>query len=144
MRIIRRSHLVPLALAIGLAAVLSACGSRTRLAAAEADTGQRQAIERARNLCQDLGYVPGTVDFARCAQSEYDRWAGAPPVATAVPVAPTTAVAVQRPVPQAPQAAAPGPSPTTSAAPSNGDDDDWFIRWWKRPNVCQTATCSGR
>lgn len=140
MLIIRRSHLMPLALAIGVAAALSACGSRTR-PATEADTGQRQAIERARNLCGDLGYIPGTVDFARCAQSEYDRWAGAPPVATAVPVAPTTAAAVQRP---APQAAAPGPSPTTSSARSDGDDDDWFLRWFKRPNVCQSATCSGR
>jgi hypothetical protein len=138
----RRSHLVPLALAIGLAAALSACGSRTR-PAAEADTGQRQAIERARNLCQDLGYIPGTVDFARCAQSEYDRWAGAPPVATAVPVAPTTAVAVQRPAPPAPQAAAPGPSPTTSPARAE-DEEDWLVRWFKRPNVCQSATCSGR
>jgi hypothetical protein len=138
----RRSHLVPLALAIGLAAALSACGSRTR-PAAEADTGQRQAIERARNLCQDLGYIPGTVDFARCAQSEYDRWAGAPPVAAAVPVAPTTAAAVQRPAPPAPQAAAPGPSPTTSPARAE-DEEDWLVRWFKRPNVCQSATCSGR
>lgn len=138
----RRSHLVLLALAMGLAAALSACGSRTR-PAAEADTGQRQAIERARNLCQDLGYVPGTVDFARCAQSEYDRFAGAPPVAAAVPVAPTTAVAVQRPAPQAPQAAAPVPAPTTSPAHTD-DEEDWLVRWFKRPNYCQTAGCTVR
>ncbi|HEV2548311.1 MAG TPA: hypothetical protein VGU20_13310 [Stellaceae bacterium] len=138
----RRSHLVPLALAIGLAATLGACGSRTR-PVAEADTGQRQAIERARNLCQDLGYIPGTVDFARCAQSEYDRWAGTPPVATAVPVAPTTAVAVQRPAPQAPQAAAPAPSPTASPARAD-DEEDWLVRWFKRPNYCQTAACTVR
>ena len=125
-----RSHLVPLALAVGLVAVLSACGGRTRPAAAEADAGQRQAIERARNLCQDLGYIPGTVDFARCAQSEYDRFAGAPPAAAAA-------------VPRAPQA---GTAPVAAAAPtrSDGDGEDWLVRWFKRPNVCQTATCSGR
>jgi hypothetical protein len=143
---------VPLALAIGLAAALGACGSRTR-PAAEVDTGQRQAIERARNLCQDLGYIPGTVDFARCAQSEYDRWAGPQPVATAapvapvapaLPVAPTTAVAVQRPAPQAPQATPPAASLTTSPARSDGDDEDWLVRWFKRPNYCQTAACTVR
>jgi hypothetical protein len=130
----RRSHLVPLALAIGLAATLAACGSRAR-PAAETDTGQRQAIERARNLCQDLGYLPGTVDFARCAQSEYDRFAGPPLAATTAP----SAVAVQRP---APQAAA--PVAAASPARSDGEDEDWLVRWFKRPNVCQTANCSGR
>jgi len=129
-------------LAIGLAAALGACGSRTR-PAAEVDTGQRQAIERARNLCQDLGYIPGTVDFARCAQSEYDRWGGAPPVAS-VPLAPATAVASQRPAPQAPQAAAPAPSPAASQARTESDDEDWLVRWFKRPNYCQTAACTVR
>jgi hypothetical protein len=139
----RQSRLVPLALAIGLAAGLSACGSRTRPAAAEVDPGQRQAIERARNLCQDLGYIPGSVDFARCAQSEYDRWAGAPPVA-AVPLAPATAVAAQRSAPQAPQAAAPAPPPAASPARAESDDEDWLVRWFKRPNYCQTAACTVR
>jgi len=134
-----RSHLAPLALAVGVAAVLSACGSRTHPAAVEADTGQRQAIERARNLCQDLGYIPGTVDFARCAQSEYDRFAGAPPLAATAPSAPPSAVAVQRPVPQA-------AAPVAATAPtrSDGDEEDWLVRWFKRPNVCQTAACSAR
>jgi len=135
-----RSQLVPLALAIGLATALGACGSRTR-PAAEVDTGQRQAIERARNLCQDLGYIPGTIDFARCAQSEYDRWGGAPPIAAAAP----STVPVQRPPLQtapAQQTAA----PVAAAAPprSDGDDEDWLVRWFKRPNYCQTAACTVR
>src|SRR5215472_1545193 len=134
------TFVVPLALALSVAS-LSACGGRAR-PAADVDAAQRQAVERARNLCQDLGYIPGTVDFARCAQSEYDRLPSGAPVAS---VTPPGAVAAQRPAsPVAPPPqTAPAP-PAASPPRTDADEDDWLIRWFKRPNVCQTAACSPR
>jgi hypothetical protein len=134
----RRSHLISVMLAMGVAAALTACGSRPR-PAADTDAGQRQAIERARNLCQDLGYISGTVDFARCAQSEYDRFAGPPSVAAAAPRAAPTAAAVQSPT------SAAVPTAPVAASPARADDEeDWLVRWFKRPNYCQTAACTVR
>lgn len=134
----RWSHHASVMLAIGVAAALTACGSRPR-PAADADAGQQQAIERARNLCQDLGYISGTVDFARCAQSEYDRFAGPPPVAAAASRVSPSAVAAQSPTSPA------VPTAPVAAAPARADDEeDWLVRWFKRPNYCQTAACTVR
>jgi hypothetical protein len=139
------SVVVPLALALSVAS-LGACGGRAR-PAADVDAAQRQAVERARNLCQDLGYIPGTVDFARCAQSEYDRLPSGAPVASVTPVTPPNTVAAQRPAAPvaAPPQTAPTPAPQAVSPPrTDADEDDWFVRWFKRPNVCQTAACSVR
>jgi hypothetical protein len=138
------SFVVPLVLASSIAASLGACGSRAR-PATDADAAQRQAVERARNLCQDLGYIPGTVDFARCAQSEYDRLPLGAPVASVTPVTPPAAAAVQRPASPVPQPPQPAPVAQAASPPrADGDEDDALVRWFKRPNVCQTAACSAR
>lgn len=143
-----RTFVVPL-LALSLAAALTACGGRARPDASDSETAQRQGIERARNLCQDLGYVPGTVDFARCAQSEYDRLPLGAPVASVAPIQPPPAAPVQRPAPTAAATAQAAPTsqaaPASQAAPSppaDAEEEDWLIRWFKRPNVCQTAACT--
>jgi len=152
---------------IAAALLLAACSGKR--AAPQAEQSQQMALERARGLCRDFGYAPGSMEFARCAQSEYDRMTGGPP-----PTAPVVSV----PVPQVPQAAqpqvqaipvpqasvqttrpasapTPAPQPTAQAQPqptaqaqpapqSGGDDDDWLIRYLKRPNVCGQAACSVR
>jgi hypothetical protein len=124
---------------LACALLLAACG-RSGGQRVEVDQGQRQAVERARALCQDLGYAPGTVEFARCAQSEFDRYA---PGATAATAA-APAVAPQ-PVPSPAPVQAARPQPATAPTPAaDSADDDWLVRWMKRPNVCQAAACSAR
>jgi len=134
------SFVVLLALALSVVA----CGGRAR-PATDTDAAQRQAIERARNLCQDLGYVPGTVDFARCAQSEYDRLPLGAPVASVAPIKPPAAVAVQQPASPVPQPVPAAPAPQAASPPqTDAGEEDWLVRWFKRPNVCQTAACAVR
>lgn len=126
------------ALCVGAALLLGGCAG-DRAGAVQPPPQQQQALERARGLCRDFGYTPGSAEFARCAQSEYDRGSqpGAPQAA-AQPGVTVPPVVVPTP--------APGPQPAPNAGglppPTAADDDDWFIKWLKRPPVCNQAACS--
>jgi thiamine pyrophosphate-dependent acetolactate synthase large subunit-like protein len=133
------------AVCIAGALLLGGCaGKHAQADPSQQRQAQQQALDRARGLCRDFGYAPGTMEFARCAQSEYDRaWQAAPSQAAAPAqvVVPTPVVTPQAAAPPtmqaAPQASAPQPAPQAS------DSDDWLVNWLRRPNVCRTATCSG-
>ena len=90
---------------------------------------QQQQIESARRLCYGLGYTPGTPEFAQCAQQEYDRTATAQ-------AAPPSAFEPTAPVPTSATAAA--------TAPAGAEDDDWLVRYLKRPNYCGQSACNFR
>ena len=119
-------------LRIAGALLLAGCAGK-HAAPAAADQGPQQTLMRARNLCRDFGYTPGTMEFARCAQTEYDRMALAVPQPMPPPVAPP---------PQAAQS--PPPAAASQPAPQASSDDDWLINWLKRPPVCGQAACSVR
>lgn len=90
---------------------------------------------RARNLCRDFGYTPGTPEFARCAQTEFDRMAMA-----AAPMPQPAPLASDVPATQAqPQASTARPA---ASQPQSDDDSDWLVKWLKRPPVCEKAACS--
>mgnify|MGYP001206771960 CR=1 FL=1 len=119
--------------ALGVAGALLLGGCAGKRAQADASR-QPQALDRARGLCRDFGYAPGTAEFARCAQSEYDRGWQAPSQAVVPPQ-----VVVPPPGAPVPQAAQPQPAPQ-----ADNDSDNWLINWLKRPPVCATAACSIR
>lgn len=119
---------------VGALLVGGCAGKHAQTDQGQAQQQQQQALDRARNLCRDFGYTPGTMEFARCAQSEYDRTAQAPLPQVAMP----QAMAAPPPA-TAPQAAPPQSQPQPAA---KADDDDWLVRWIKRPPVCAQAACS--
>ncbi len=167
----RGRRLATVALCLAGALLLPGCGGK-RVQADQSQQQQQQALERARNLCRAFGYTPGTTEFARCAQSEYDRGWQAPSQAAVPQVVVPPPVVVPAPAPQAqpqpqpvqPQSAAQASQPQPTGAvhpqsavqaqsaaqasqpqptpPSDSGGDDWFINWFKRPNVCQQAACS--
>ncbi len=106
--------LFALGLVATVALTLDAC-ARSR----SADDGLQRQIETARRICRDLGFAPGSTEFAQCAQTEFDRL---PQTTQARPASP----------------AAPPPPP---AATSEEED---FGRWISRRPVCNTANCYGR
>lgn len=124
---------------VAVALLLGGCaGKHAQADASQQQQAQQQALDRARGLCRDFGYAPGTMEFARCAQSEYDRgWQAAPSQAAAPPqvVVPPPVVTPQ--AAPASQAAPPQPAPQAQS-----DSDDWLINWLKRPAVCRTAACT--
>ena len=65
-------------LCIAGALLLAGCATSHNPSSA-GQSQQQQALARARKLCGDFGYTPGTPDFARCAQTEYDHMALAAP-----------------------------------------------------------------
>lgn len=168
----RGRRLATVALWLAGALLLAGCGGKR--VQADQSQQQQQALERARDLCRAFGYTPGTTEFARCAQSEYDRGWQAPSQAAVPQVVVPPPVVVPAPAPQAqpqpaqqpvqPQSAAQGSQPQPTGAvhpqsavqaqsaaqasqpqptpPSDSGGDDWFINWFKRPNVCQQAACS--
>ena len=97
---------------LGAMFALGAC------AGTQEQTAQTQ-VQKARQLCLDLGYKAGTTEFARCAQSEYDRMASAAP-------APTSTAS----------------NAPASTAPAQPQSDDWFERWVHKPPVCDQRACS--
>ena len=110
------------ALCIAGPLVLAGCASER----AEAGRTQQQALERARTLCGNFGYAPGTIEFAQCAQAEYDRQPATAAAQAAVP-----------PMGQPVQAQPASPPPADSS-------DDWLVRYLKRPPICDHAACSVR
>ncbi|MGO8919836.1 MAG: hypothetical protein ACLQJR_28385 [Stellaceae bacterium] len=144
---VRRGQRVALvALCMGGAVLLAGCAGKH--AQADQAQAQQQALERARGLCRDFGYTPGTMEFARCAQSEYDRGAPAAslqavaPPQVVVPVPQVAPPPAAPPVAASPQAAAPQaaqPQPTPQA---DNDSDNWLINWLKRPPVCRDTACA--
>jgi hypothetical protein len=123
-------------LCIAGALLLADCAGNKHAAAPPPDQGQQQTLMRARNLCRDFGYTPGTMEFARCAQTEYDRMA----LAAAPQPMPMPQMAPITPPPQAAQT----PAQAAPAQPQASSDDDWLVNWLKRPPVCNTAACSVR
>jgi hypothetical protein len=123
------------------ALLLGGCaGKHVQADPSQQQQAQQQALDRARGLCRDFGYAPGTTEFARCAQSEYDRaWQAVPSQAAAPPqvVVPTPVVTPQAAQPPAPPSPQPQPAPQAQS-----DSDDWLINWLKRPAVCRTAACT--
>jgi hypothetical protein len=108
-------------LGVSATLLLAACAGKHAAPADQAQQQQQQSLTSARNLCRGFGYTPGSAEFARCAQTEYDRIAAAPPAA-------------------APPAAN---VPAAANAPAKADDDDWLIQYMKRPAICgRTASCS--
>jgi hypothetical protein len=152
----RGQRLVIAALCVAGALLLGACAGKRVQPDQTQQRGQQQALERARNLCRDFGYTPGTTEFARCAQSEYDRESQAVPPQAAlpprvvvappvVPAAPSLQAAQSQPTRPQPAQSQPAPSQPAQSQPApqaDTGDDDGLMRWMKRPNVCQQAACS--
>ncbi len=139
---VRRGSGAAIAVAcIAAVLLLGGCAGRhAQSDASQTQQAQQQGLDRARGLCRDFGYAPGTTEFARCAQSEYDRaWQGVPSQAAAPPqvVVPTPVVTPQVAQPPVPQAAPPQPAPQ-----AGNDSDDWLINWMRGPPVCRTAACT--
>ncbi len=102
-------------LCIAGALLLAGCATSHNPSSA-GQSQQQQALARARKLCGDFGYTPGTPDFARCAQTEYDHMALAAPTQ-------------------------PAPASASSAAQSSSDDD-WLMQYMKRGPVCRDSACA--
>jgi hypothetical protein len=125
-------------LGVAAALLLADCGGR-HSSPPPADQGQQQTLMRARMLCRDFGYTPGTMDFARCAQTEFDRMALSAPQPMPQPMPQMAPV----PAPQAAQSM-PQAAPAQAAPQATSDDSDWMVNWLKRPPVCGQAACTVR